>query len=195
LSRVICACLFAGLVAGAALDAAPARRKQSRKPTDEFRFGVGVQIVSPIGTLNTWHGVKTGFGASILGEMALNNNMGLRARADYNVFGEGTYITDTAKSKANAMTAFADFIYSFSSRDEGFYVFGGFGMVGGKIEHKYPSRTTSFNANGLGYTFGAGYNIDKNMGLEASLVQAAGIVDEAIFSDFNWMQVSFKYRF
>jgi len=202
LYRAACAGLFSGLVASAPL-----------KADEWLKFGAGLHIVSPSGDLTDEKAVaakaKMGFGLSAFGEMGLNANMALRGRLDYNVFGEGEDASSIIKLKANATTVFADFIYSFDSHEKGFYAFGGLGLVAGKLEYDFKGISVDFSASGssLGVSLGCGYNFNKNMGLELSWVSASGVINEMKVGGettslkdkdkigFDYMQVSFKYRF
>jgi len=202
LTRVICAGLFAGLVAGAPLDAAPKRKQK----TEEFRFGAGVQLVSPSGDIaDTVVGpAKMGFGLSVFGEMNLNPNMALRGRIDYNAFGEGE--DRGVKVNIATTTVFVDYIYAIDSVNEGLYLFGGLGMVSTDVEWSAGGVTADWkdisgggDSGGLGFTIGAGFNFNKNFGGEVSLVQASGNLTVGGGSsktyDSNWLQIAVKYRF
>jgi hypothetical protein len=211
LPRAVCAGLFAALAAGAPLRA------------DEWmKFGLGLHIASPSEDLANEKemvvAAKTGFGFSAFAEMGLTPKMALRGRLDYNVFGEGTNTniaglpaSVSAKLNASAMTVFADFIYSFDSHEKGFYAFGGLGLVAGELDYdfKISPINVPINASGssIGVSLGCGYSFNKNMGLELSFVSASGVINEMKMDGetttledkdkigFDYMQVSFKYRF
>jgi len=205
LSRVICAGLFAGFLAGTPLSAAG----------DEFRFGAGAHIVNPDGDIKD--AAKMGFGLSVFGEMGLDKNMALRGRVDYNMFGKKTEsffsggFGYSSEESMTAKTVFVDYIYSANSCDQGLYVFGGLGLVSATLKAKatftFPdpysdggsvsgSDSDSRSGSNFGYTVGLGYNFTSNLGAEASIVRSNIKFedgDEAF--GCNWLQVSFKYRF
>jgi len=200
LSRAICAGLFAGLVGSAPLKA----QDQS------FRLGAGLSIVSPYGDLADT--ASLGFGLSVFGEVGIAKTMALRGRVEYALFGEkdlGTFSdwlpssgipNSKVTGSANALVLFADYILRFESHDSGLYAFAGLGIVNGTFKIKAEatvlgtniSDTEDLSKSKLGYSAGLGYNISRNLGLEASLTAASGGDD---FVDFNWVRVSFKYRF
>jgi len=130
-------------------------------------------------------------------------------------------MSESAKLNASATTVFADFIYSFDSHEKGFYAFVGLGLVAGKLDYDIKvtasaegispiteSGSMSGSGSGLGISLGCGYNFNKNMGLELSWASANGVISEIKDKNgrrhtlenkdkisFNWLQVSFKYRF
>jgi len=213
LSKVLCAGLFAGLVASAPL-----------KADEWLKFGAGLHLANPSGDLTDEKKlstkVKMGFGLSVFGEMGLNDKMALRGRVDYNIFGEGEkkesgkYDADTWSEtytmNANATTVFADFIYRFDSHEKGLYAFAGLGLVNCKISWEEKDQWTydgtpltekysgSESGSNFGFSLGLGYNLTKNMGLEASYTTASDVIkpkeSDKKFG-YDAMQVSFKFRF
>ena len=190
LARFTCTGLFAALVA-----AAPPLKAQ------DFRFGAGLSVVNPYGDLSDT--AKLGFGVSAFGELGFTQSQALRGRVEYALFGEKdlTHLgTDSLGIKytgsANALLLFADYILRLESHNKGLYAFGGVGIVNGtfKVEGSLSgiSASESESKSKLGYSAGAGYNFNRNLGLEASLTATDG-GDE--FIDFNYVRVSFKYRF
>jgi opacity protein-like surface antigen len=67
--------------------------------------------------------------------------------------------------------------------------------VNGSIESEGPGSSNSASGSGLGISAGLGYNFSRNLGAEAQYVTASGLDFDGYKMDFNWMQVSFKYRF
>jgi len=213
LSKVLCAGLFAGLVASAPL-----------KADEWLKFGAGLHIANPSGDLTDEEKMvsklKMGFGLSVFGEMGLNDKMALRGRVDYNIFGEGkkeeseSYMgfssNYTLTLNANATTVFADFIYRFDSHEKGLYAFAGLGLVNCKLSAEWKDEWTesgikhidsdkdSESGSNFGFSLGLGYNFTKNMGLEVSYTTASDVIKpEGTNEKFGYdaMQVSFKFRF
>jgi opacity protein-like surface antigen len=167
-----------------------------------MRFGAGLQLVNPMGesadtdtTGKLGDYAKMGFGLTLLGEMGLADRHALRGRAEYHSFGEKS--EHGWKNNASAITVFADYIFRFESHDTGLYAFGGLGMVNGTIKSESYGYSESESGSGLGFSAGLGYNFSRNMGAEAQYVTASGLEfgDNDYKIDFNWIQVSFKYRF
>jgi opacity protein-like surface antigen len=196
---VVCACIFVALIAALPL-----------KADDGFRFGGALSIVFPDKLLSDVS--KLGLSGSIFGEWGFKNNQALRGKAEYAIFGariseyhssNDYYLKRT--SSANVTVVMADYIYKFSPNDECFYVFGGVGFVNGvqKLESKDPwgAGSNSKSGSGLGFSVGVGYNLGRNTGFEISYTTTPG---EIIIGDevpepsnlgFDWMQISFRYRF
>jgi len=205
----------------------PMEPSKSMEPSDDvgWSFGVSLHAANPGGDLINkkklgGHKIKTGFGLSAFGEFDLNDKMAIRGRVDYNLFGEDK-IEDsdsyesyshkyTDKLGASAMTLFADYIFRFDSHEKGPYAFAGLGFVNGKFKWEEKKEMTfgsvtrtdvdrdSLSGSNLGFSLGFGYNFTKNMGLEASYVNASNVIKpEGPIKPFgfSWMQASFKYRF
>ena len=204
--------------------------KQTKGSTYDGKWfhGVSLAIANPSGDLINNKELlgpelnlkaKMGLGLSAFGEFGINDKMALRGRVDYNIFGGGkieeTYYgngKETVTLTASATTLFTDFIYRFYSHEKGPYAFAGLGLVNGKLtwdwkdEWSYGSNSGketgshSDSGSNLGYSVGLGYNFTKNMGVEASYVNASNIIafkdedDKDKKYGFSWMQVSFKYR-
>jgi len=185
LARTACTGLFAALVS-----AAPPLKAQ------DFRLGAGVSLVNPYGDLAD--GTKLGFGVSFFGEMGITQSQALRGRVDYALFGKKDIII--CDSSATSLSVFADYILRLESNNEGLYAFAGLGIVNATWKLEFGGISVSTSKSKLGYSAGAGYNISKNLGIELSLTasstgeKSAGVDDEG-FIDFNWVQVSLKYRF
>ena len=86
-----------------------------------------------------------------------NRGHGLMARADVTLFGknDGVEVSDLAVA--------ADYTYHFERRQRGMYV------LGGLAQHNYHTsyRGSSRNDGGLGLDLGAGYDLNRNLGLQA----------------------------
>jgi len=213
--------------------AAPARdyhgyaSKRVNEPSygSGWTYGVSLHVANPGGDFTNeklfGYKIKTGFGLSAFSEYGLNDQMAIRGRVDYNVFGEGKKERTasggvysykyTETLNASVATVFADYIYSFGSHDNGLYAFAGLGLVNGKVEMGEKKETTvvggepetskskvSESGSNLGYSVGLGYNFTKNMGVEASYVIANDVIKPTgslKTYGFDWVQASFKYRF
>jgi opacity protein-like surface antigen len=181
-TKLICGGFIAGLVAAAPLKA------------QDFRYGAQVSVVNPMGDLSDIS--RTGFGAAFLVEMGLAPNMAIRGKADYLIFGEKTHGQDF-KTSASLFSVMADCIYSFDTLDHGF-----FGVVGisslnataklsGILEEGEGHSTVTNSESGLGFSVGAGYNINRNMGVEVKYNKGLGDKQKR----WEWIQASFTYRF
>jgi hypothetical protein len=205
LGRAACAGLFAALVASAPLKA------DGSDKTIPIRFGAGLSVVNPTGDFEKFS--KQSFGVSFFGERELNKNRDLRGRVEYATFAEKKvtfswgYNTWQAKGSANATVAMVDYIYRFESRNKGVYVFGGAGWVQGtlKFDHYHYEIKDSLSGSSFGFSAGAGYNLDKNLGGEISYTTGGTIKTPADDEDyggllptnlpFNFIRISFTYRF
>jgi len=159
----------------------------------DFRFGAGLSVAGPIGDLSDF--CEQGFGVSAFGEWGFAGSHALRGKAEYILFGE-TKVGRDHKSNANALFVMADYVYRFDSHDHGFYIFGGVGYVSGsattndRILGEWAKTTDSDGT--FGYNAGFGCNFSKHFGVEATYVMAPEVFEKV---DFNWAQVSLKYRF
>jgi len=225
--------LFLGMAAYAGLFAALVASAPLRAYGDEapIRFGGGLSITSPQGGPKTYES-KQGFGFSLFGEKELQPDRSLRGRLEYLTFGEDThkikredwYDTDEWEEKcsANATVAMLDFVYRLESHDHGIYLFGGAGFVQGTFKKEgdfkkdkdyyayygFKKEDLTAKGSGLGFSLGAGYNMNEKLGLELSYTTASGIATSKVFSiDEDWyetepvklsftcIQVSLRYRF
>jgi hypothetical protein len=198
LNKAVYAAIFIALAAPATLKA------QGVVPA---RFGVGASIILPSGEFGDVGGI--GFGASVLAEWNLNDKMGIRGRAEYNIFGEKDWYSYISVS-TSAMALLGEFVYRFNSHDTGWYVFAGAGLV----NRTYTITVKDFDSllgiasgggtkvsssgMGLGETIGGGYNFSSNLGVDACYTNSSG----AITSDYNlaypafsYLQVTARWRF
>ena len=131
--------------------------------------------MKPMGSLTDSAG-DIGFGASLVGEFALSDNMAIRGRGEYVAFAPKKFII--IEWTTSGIVGMADFVYRFDSHNTGLYVFGGAGVINSKyaIEVKLGgykwSKTTTYT--GLGVSCGGGYNFTKDIGVEASYTQSIG---------------------
>jgi hypothetical protein len=188
LGKTVFAAILMALVAPAALKA----------QSDEIRFGVGVSLVNPIGSFGDISGL--GFGGSFSAELPLSDFQAVRGRAEYNSFGKKDW-TPYGSTSASAMSAIVEYVFKFGSDDTGLYVFGGFGLVNRKstvkLDGVYGHGEWSSSKVGLVYSYGGGYNLTTNLGVEACLNHSTGKLesDYVTYPAFSWLQVAARWRF
>jgi len=89
----------------------------------------------------------------------------------------------------------ADYIHRFVSHDKGLYIFVGAGL--GSVSLK-PNQVNyygeSLSGTGICLSAGLGYNITKNIEIEASVITAITSQTHN-FQSFPWQQATLKYRF
>jgi hypothetical protein len=121
----------------------------------EVRFGVQGALSLPANDLtdNADPGLQVGGHA----RWDFGQGQGLMARADVTYFGQndGVNVTDLAFA--------ADYTYHFERRQHGLYV------LAGLSEQNYHTSFQGYGQNndGLGFDIGAGYDLDRHLGLQA----------------------------
>ena len=184
LNKAVYAVILVALAAPAALKA------QAAKPA---RFGAGASVINPMGEFGDVGAI--GIGGSFFMEWELNDQMGIRGRAEYNIFGQkdwGTYGTMTT----SGMIAMADFVYRFDSHDTGWYVFGGAGFVNRSYALDYRGLKETTGKMGPGIAVGGGYNFTPNFGVDGCYNETLGDISaNYAYPSFTWLQVSARWRF
>jgi hypothetical protein len=121
----------------------------------EIRLGVQGALSLPGGDLSD--NVDTGLQVGGHARWAFDGGHGIMARADATFYGQkyGVDVTDLAFG--------ADYTYHFERRQRGLYV------LGGLSEQNYRTSFQGYSQNnsGLGLDLGAGYDLDRHMGLQA----------------------------
>jgi opacity protein-like surface antigen len=175
-AKLICGGFIAALVAAAPLKA------------QDFRFGVQGSVVNPMGDLSDIG--STGFGAAFLAEMGLTPNMAIRGKVDYLLFGEKSY-GQGVKNTPSTFAVTADCIYCLETLNHGFFGVVGISSLSTSSEVSGGGSSITVSESGLGFSVGAGYNINRNMGFELKYNKALGDKLEG----WDWIQASFNYRF
>jgi hypothetical protein len=122
---------------------------------EEVRFGAQGALVFPASNLadNANTGLQLGGHA----RWDLSSGHGVLARADVTFYGQnnGSNVTDLAVA--------ADYTYHFERRQRGAY------LLAGVSQHSYHTSFPAFSQNnsGLGLDLGAGYDLDRHLGLQA----------------------------
>jgi len=174
LAQGICASLFVAIAA-----AVPLKADDGDKPKPNGGWVGGISIVSPTGDIGkTIDG--SGYGISLAAEMDY-----FRSRA------EVTYCS-TELVSLFSYTVALEGMYRFDSYDTGLYVFGGLAGMFGLLDISLLGISARDTGYGFGISAGLGYNFNKKIGIEASYTTASKVVGSL---DFEWMQVSLKYRF
>jgi len=121
----------------------------------EVRFGVQGALSLPAGDLTDNAGAGLQVGANA--RWAFNGGHGIIARADATFFGQkyGVDVTDLAFA--------GDYTYHFERRQRGLYVLAGLSQQNYHTSFQGYSR----NDSGLGLDLGAGYDLDRHVGLQA----------------------------
>jgi hypothetical protein len=188
----------------AGLFAAPAAAAAGGGPADTAFVGVGLLAVRPqSGALRDRSG--PGLGASLSLELALSKKHALRAAVEYAKFGDGTYYergsypgaqTREHEGSADVASVALDYIYRFISHGRGPYVAvgAGFGDVSVRPDNMVYGETIS--GSGFRCSAGVGFNLFKNLGLEASAV-AVSTHDSSrqVGTElFGWYQAALRCR-
>jgi hypothetical protein len=217
----------------------------SAQDAGAFRVGLSASLAQPLTAEATdADGVRfkdclsAGVSLGASAELGLARNVAIRARAEYlsfggkdslysqtqtvNVPGYGAVVA-TATGRLDyglkAVALGADFVYSFSSNNDGGYVFGGLGYY---MTDGSGSMATEVSALGvvisgdpialegsggaLGYSLGAGWRLSRNFAAEARFAATSGLKHkvkadiedsslENIDIGLGWIQVGVCYRF
>jgi len=170
LTQAICAGFFVVMAA-----TVPLKADDGDKPKSNGGWVGGISIINPTGDIGKVVD-GAGYGISLAVELDY-----LRSRAEVT-------LCSTELVSLFSYTVALECMYRFNSYDTGLYVFGGLvGMVGrldilGYIDTGY----------GFGISAGLGYNFNKKIGIETLYTTANKVVGSV---NFEWMQVSLKYRF
>ena len=121
----------------------------------DVRFGVQAAVVLPGSNLSD--DANAGLALGGHARWAFQRGNGVIARADATFYGQngGTNVTDLAFA--------ADYTYHLSGHQTGPYI------LAGLSQHNYHTSFPdgSMDNNGLGLDLGAGYDLDRNLGLQA----------------------------
>jgi hypothetical protein len=121
----------------------------------EVRFGVQGALSLPANDLadNADAGLQLGGHA----RWDFGRGHGVMARADATFFGQNDGVT------VNDLAIAADYTYHFERRQRGLYV------LAGLSEQNYRTSYQGYSQNnsGLGFDIGAGYDLDRHVGLQA----------------------------
>lgn len=113
-----------------------------------------------------------------------------RTRLDWNVWGQGPAVGGVKTQVSNYHLAF-DHLYHFDDRDKGAYLVGGVGAVRWFTERETASATSRSHTTKLGVTAGAGYQFNRNLGLEGRVLVSG--VDKTF--DSTVVQAAFVFKF
>jgi len=170
LTQAICMGLLATLAA-----AVPLKADDGDKPKSNGGFVVGISIVNPTGDIGKIID-RLGHGFSLAVEM---DNFRSRTEVTF---------CSTELVSLFSYTVALECIHRFDSYDKGIYVFGG---LNGTIVFL---DLLGYKDKGFGFGFsaGLGYNFNKKIGIETLYTMA----NKAVGSfNYEWMQMSLKYRF
>jgi hypothetical protein len=140
-----------------ALSANPAR-------AEDPRFGVQVHGNIPTGDLKDAVDNKLGLGLGAHGTFDLGLGHVIRPRFDYTFFPETTLPSGTngLKSKVDALSLGADYLYFIDGKPVGLYLTGGLSLNHWKVDLGDASESS----NKFGLAAGVGYNFNKSFGAE-----------------------------
>lgn len=113
-----------------------------------------------------------------------------RTRLDWNVWGQGPAVDGVKTQVSNYNLAF-DHLYHFDDRDHGAYLVGGLGAVRWFTEQQGAFGTRSSHTTKLGVTAGAGYQFNRNFGIEGRVLESS--VDKTY--DRTIVQAAFVFKF
>jgi len=137
----------------------------------EVRFGVQGALSLPAGDLsdNAGGGLQVGGHA----RWAFNGGHGIMARADATFFGQkyGVDVSDLAFG--------GDYTYHFERRQRGLYVLAGLSQQNYRTSFQGYSQSDS----SLGLDLGAGYDLDRHLGLQARYTSSN--VNEMTYAALN----------
>jgi hypothetical protein len=121
----------------------------------DFRLGVQGAVSVPTGDLNDNASMGLQLGGHV--RMDLRGGHGLMGRADLTFYGQNNSIS------VNDLAVAVDYTYHVERRQQGFYVLAGLSQQ--NFHTSFPG--SSRNDNGLGIDLGAGYDLDRHLGLQA----------------------------
>ena len=135
------------------------------------RFGVQGALSLPANDLadNADTGLQLGGHA----RWDFRNGHGLMARADATFFGQNDGVD------VSSLAVAADYTYHFERRQRGLYVLAGLAQQ----NYRTSFHGDSQNDSGLGFDLGAGYDLDRNLGLQARYTTTN--VSDATYSALN----------
>ena len=140
-------------------------------PVAAKKFDVQGQVTvnQPTQDLNTALDGKPGLGLGIHWLKRHGFQHSSRTRLDWNVWGQGPAVGGVKTQVSNYHLAF-DHLYHFQDRDKGAYLVGGLGAVRWFTEQEAMSTTVRSHTTKLGVTAGAGYQFNRNLGLEGRVL-------------------------
>ncbi len=121
----------------------------------DVRFGVQGALSLPTNDLSD--NASTGLQLGGHAKWDFRHGHGLMARADLTFYGQTNSIS------VNTIAAAADYTYHFEQSQRGLY------LLAGLSQQNYHTSFPNFSRNdsGLGIDFGAGYDLDRHLGLQA----------------------------
>ena len=137
----------------------------------DVRFGVQGALSIPSADLSDNADLGLQFGGHARWDFGRGH--GLMARADLTYYGQKNDVTTSSLALAG------DYTYHFERRQRGFYVLAGLSMAA--YTRDTPDGT--LNDNGLGIDLGVGYDVDRNLGLQARVTNHA--FDQATMTALN----------
>lgn len=149
-----------------------------------------VTVNQPTQDLKTALDGKQGFGIGIHSLHRHGFHHTSRTRFDWNVWGQGNAVNGVKTTVSNYNLAF-DHLYHFEDRDQGPYLVGGLGAVRWFTEQQTAVATTRNHTTKLGVTGGAGWQFNRNFGVEARLMVSS--IDKTY--DSAVVQGAFVFRF
>lgn len=149
-----------------------------------------VTLNQPTQDLSKALDAKLGWGIGIHGLHRHGFHHTGRTRLDWNVWGQGPAVNGVKTQTSNYQLAF-DHLYHFEDRDQGAYIVGGLGAVRWFTERQSALATTTSHTTKLGITAGAGYQFNRNLGLEGRVLVSS--VDKAYDSSVLQAAVVFKF--
>lgn len=137
----------------------------------DARFGVQAALAFPVNDLTD----NAGLGLQVGGHVRwdFGSGHGLMVRADV------TFYTSKDGASTTSQGVGADYTYHFDQNRRGFYVLAGVSMM----SYNTSVPGTSFTNNGLGLDLGVGYDVHRNLGLQARYTTHS--IDGATLSSLN----------
>jgi hypothetical protein len=193
------------------------------QPADNgLRFGVTGGLSLPTGDLKTLDGVgtnkSTGFNVGIQVSKELDKHNEIRGSLTYHKFGSsdwnygfdyyGYNINTAINNKYENLSVGVDWLYHFTSCDEGLYSI--LGVSANKMTCKWDGAMTatgygetydlgsasgSYNHTGIGLKAGLGYAINRNVAIEATYNRVCLDKDKFGFNGADWIGVGVVFKF
>lgn len=155
-----------------------------------FDIQAQVTVNQPTQDLKTALDGKQGYGIGIHSLHRHGFHHTSRTRFDWNVWGQGNAVAGVKTTVSNYTLAF-DHLYHFEDRDQGPYLVGGLGAVRWFTERQMAAGTLRNHVTKLGVTGGAGWQFNRNFGVEARLFVSS--IDKTY--DSAVAQAAFVFKF
>ena len=156
----------------------------------DFQVRGQVTLNQPTQDLKTALDGKLGYGLGIHGLHRHGFQHTSRTRLDWNVWGQGNPVKGVKTQVSNYHLAF-DHLYHFDDRDHGAYLVGGLGAVRWFTERETVLGANRSHTTKLGITGGAGYQFNRNLGLEGRVLVSS--IDKTY--DSTLVQGAVVFRF